>query len=106
MFSCSSFPSHSLIAYSLLIFAIKVDPLLDQIPTDTEANGIDLASNLKEILDADVRRVMTGLHALLAYSDGAELVCSRFMTLRGAHPTRALSAGYRTTPEYKIMGLI
>lgn len=68
MIWCSSFPSHSLIAYSLLILAMKVDSFLDQIPTENQANGLDLASNLQENLDADVR-VMTELHALLAYSD-------------------------------------
>lgn len=72
MISCSSFPSHSLIAYSLLILAMKVDSLLDQIPTDNQANGLGLASNLKENLDADVR-FMTELHALLAFSDELNL---------------------------------
>lgn len=72
MILCSSFPSRSLIAYSLLILAMNVDSLLDQIPTDNEANGLDLASNLKENLDADVR-VMTELPALLAYFDELNL---------------------------------
>lgn len=62
MIWCSSFHSHSLIAYRLLILAMRVDSFLEQFPTENEANGLYLASNLQENLDADVR-VMTKLHA-------------------------------------------
>lgn len=69
MNSCSSSSSHSLIAYSLLILAIKVGSLPDQIPRD---NGFDLASNLKGNLDSNVR-AMTEIDALLARSDKVNL---------------------------------